>query len=187
MSATMTELRSSLDEGILTLTFERPESLNSLSTTLLDELAAAALGAADDAGVRCVVLRGAGRCFSSGGALEGDPSQVDVRQALIDHYNPAALALYELTADRALAVGLVNYVVPDPELETATRALARRLADGPYALRQIKRQLRVAASHDLAEQLAFEADVQGVVSKSHDCIEGVEAFLARRAPQFTGR
>jgi 2-(1,2-epoxy-1,2-dihydrophenyl)acetyl-CoA isomerase len=110
-------------------------------------------------------------------------------QRLVGGSLAAELALLgeDISASRALAIGLVNYVVPDAELTDATRNLARRLADGPYAQGQIKRQLRAAAIHDLGDQLAFEADVQGAVSKSHDCVEGVQAFLQRRTPQFTGR
>jgi enoyl-CoA hydratase/carnithine racemase len=48
------------------LVLDRAEKRNALNTALMSELREAARGATDDPGVRCVVLRGAGPCFSAG-------------------------------------------------------------------------------------------------------------------------
>jgi 2-(1,2-epoxy-1,2-dihydrophenyl)acetyl-CoA isomerase len=56
--------------GVLTLTLNRPEKLNALNEEMTDALLAAFADAAVDASVRAVVLRGAGRGFSSGQDLE---------------------------------------------------------------------------------------------------------------------
>ena len=59
-------LLSDLSEGILTLTLNRPEKLNAVSYELLRETAAAIDELNEEAAVRVVVIRGAGRAFSSG-------------------------------------------------------------------------------------------------------------------------
>src|SRR5215218_3281472 len=58
-----------LADGVLTLTLNRPESLNALNAPLVIELRAALDAATRDAEVGVIVLRGAGRGFSAGGDL----------------------------------------------------------------------------------------------------------------------
>ena len=53
-------------DGLSTLTLNRPDKMNSLSLELFETLAAHIASIASSAEVRCVVLRGAGRCFSTG-------------------------------------------------------------------------------------------------------------------------
>jgi 2-(1,2-epoxy-1,2-dihydrophenyl)acetyl-CoA isomerase len=90
MATTASQLvLAAVDEGVLTLTLNRPEKLNALSPELMDELADALRRASDD-GVRCVVLTGSGRAFSAGGdvyANAGAPDR-DLRRILHDHYAP---------------------------------------------------------------------------------------------------
>lgn len=62
-------LLSTLKNGILTLTLNRPERLNALDVPLFDRLRDACAAAATDPAVRVVVLRGAGRAFSAGGDI----------------------------------------------------------------------------------------------------------------------
>lgn len=59
------------DGPIVTLTLNRPESLNSMNPDLLNTLAELGAKAADDASVRCVVITGAGRAFCAGGDVKG--------------------------------------------------------------------------------------------------------------------
>src|SRR4029450_11450419 len=58
-----------LEQGVLPLTLNRPDSLNALSAPLVIDLRAALEAAAPDAAVGAIVLRGAGRGFSAGGDL----------------------------------------------------------------------------------------------------------------------
>ncbi|BAK67146.1 enoyl-CoA hydratase [Sphingobium sp. SYK-6] len=86
-------LISSLQEGVLTLTLNRPERLNALSTELL----AALTHALDDgvaAGARAVLLTGAGRAFCAGADLAGSGGVVrDLGETLATYYHPLFLRL----------------------------------------------------------------------------------------------
>jgi 2-(1,2-epoxy-1,2-dihydrophenyl)acetyl-CoA isomerase len=91
-------------------------------------------------------------------------------------------------ADRALALGIVNRVVPDARLEEETMALAARLARGPrVAHRYIKRNMNAAESGSLAEVLDLEAWHQARTGATEDHREGARAFAERREPVFRGR
>ena len=92
-----TELLAERDEGVLTLTLNRTASLNSLTPGVLDGIREQVEGAADDDDVRCIVLAGAGRAFSSGAALKGTSvEEFDPEPMLLEHYNPAILAMQKL-------------------------------------------------------------------------------------------
>lgn len=93
-----------------------------------------------------------------------------------------------LAAREALEWGMVNRIVPDADLMTETTRLATELANGaPLALGAAKRLLRVSATVSLEEQLEREADSIVELAQSADGHEGIEAFVAKRAPMFEGR
>ena len=90
-----------------------------------------------------------------------------------------------MSADELLGMGLVNWVVPDGELEDRAMALARRLADGaPVAQQEIKRLLRGAFARDIDAQIAAEAESMGRTALTEDYAEGLRAILDRRPPRF---
>lgn len=92
-----------------------------------------------------------------------------------------------IPAAQALTLGLVHRVVEAEKLSEATNVLARQLADGPTkGLGLTKRALNAAYDNDLLQQLEYEAQLQGVAGHTKDHTEGVQAFLAKRAPNFTG-
>lgn len=66
----MSELLETLDNGILTLTFNRPDRRNGMTVSLSNMFVSAVARAAEDPAVRCVVLTGAGNTFSAGGDME---------------------------------------------------------------------------------------------------------------------
>jgi 2-(1,2-epoxy-1,2-dihydrophenyl)acetyl-CoA isomerase len=80
------------DGAVMTIAFNRPDSLNALTVEVADELSAA-LRLAEDPGVRAVVLTGAGRAFSSGADLKTPSPHVmenglpDLGQNLRGHFN----------------------------------------------------------------------------------------------------
>jgi 2-(1,2-epoxy-1,2-dihydrophenyl)acetyl-CoA isomerase len=91
-------------------------------------------------------------------------------------------------AEQAEAWGLIHRAVPDDQLMAEALALATRLAEGPtVALAAMKRSLAAALDGSFADVVAIEADGQRLAGGTADAIEGGQAFLAKRKPQFTGR
>lgn len=92
------------------------------------------------------------------------------------------------SAETAEQWGLVHQVVPAEQVLPAARALAERLAAGPTAaFRAMKTVLATAATDSLEDTLALEARLQAELGQTADHREAVEAFLGKRAPEFTGR
>src|SRR6266571_8996790 len=93
-----------------------------------------------------------------------------------------------LDAQQALALGLVNRVIPDARLEEETLALATRLARGPrIALRYMKRNLNAAETGTLKELLDLEAWHHSRCGMTEDHREAAKAFVEKREPVFKGR
>ncbi|WP_344690525.1 enoyl-CoA hydratase-related protein [Blastococcus jejuensis] len=91
-------------------------------------------------------------------------------------------------AETAEQWGLVHRVVPAEDVLSEATALAQRLASGPTAAyRAVKTVLASAATDSLEDTLALEARLQTRLGQTADHLEAVEAFLAKRAPEFTGR
>jgi len=91
-------------------------------------------------------------------------------------------------AQEALAIGLVNEVVPPDQLAERVTALATEIARGPsLAIELDKRLVREAASRSLEEQIELEQFLQGYTSTSEDAREGRQSFLEKREPVFKGR
>jgi 2-(1,2-epoxy-1,2-dihydrophenyl)acetyl-CoA isomerase len=90
-------------------------------------------------------------------------------------------------APLALEWGLINRVVPAADLEAEASALAERLAAGPtrsYA--GTKRQLNAWLYTGIDEQLELEAQIQREQAATDDFVEGVTAFVQKRAAAFKG-
>lgn len=94
----------------------------------------------------------------------------------------------KLPAPQAEQWGLIWKCVDDDRLDAEVDALATRLAAMPTrALGFIKHAFASAATQTFSAQLDLERDMQAELSRSHDYLEGVEAFLQKRAPRFQGR
>lgn len=93
-----------------------------------------------------------------------------------------------VSADEALSLGLVDEVVPADDFEATWKERAAKLAAGPtraYAL--TKELLNAAAERSLEDQLDAEVEAQTAAGKTQDHLEGVQAFLSKRPPDFQGR
>jgi 2-(1,2-epoxy-1,2-dihydrophenyl)acetyl-CoA isomerase len=260
----MADLIETLENGIATLTLNRPERLNALSTDIRTGLLEALERLGHDKAVGCIILTGAGRGFCAGGDVksmgERSTAGFEHRAAGIQFSNripmlmrtipktiiamvngvavgaglSTALAcdlriaarsarfgtgflkiglsgdwggswtltrligtakareLYLLgdmvSAEEALALGMVNRVADDADLATATSAIARRIADLPQiAVGYTKRNLHAAETGDFQTVLDLEAFNQARCSQTEDHREAVKAFTEKRRPAFLGR
>jgi 2-(1,2-epoxy-1,2-dihydrophenyl)acetyl-CoA isomerase len=94
-TTTDTDLLTERAGGVLTLTLNRPDSLNSLTPGVLDGIREGVESAADDDEIRAIVIGATGRAFSSGASLK-DGGTFDPEPMLLDHYNPAIMAMQRL-------------------------------------------------------------------------------------------
>ncbi len=251
--------------GVAILTLDRPEVLNAFDDDLGFETLDAVRRASDDTSIRCIVITGAGRAFSSGedlGALQADYDSGQpppLGNTLTNRYNPlirairaapkpvlavingvaagagASIALAcdfriasekaklvlafvkvglvpdsgglwflsrmvgtsrawelaatgePLSAEEASTCGIVHRLVSPEEFDAAWRAWAEELAAGPtlaYAL--TKKLLNASTIMALDEQLDLEVDAQTEAGSTADHLEGVQAFLGKRRPEFKG-
>jgi crotonobetainyl-CoA hydratase len=93
-----------------------------------------------------------------------------------------------IDADRALALGLVNKVVPAGELMNEAIALAERIAaNAPLAVRYSKRVMKEAAELPEHEGWKINTEAVGVVFSSADAQEGPIAFAEKRPPKWQGK
>lgn len=93
-----------------------------------------------------------------------------------------------LTAQGALACGLVSRVVPADQLLDEARALAARIAaNPPHAVRMTKRLIRESRLAGLSTLLEASAAAQAVCHTTADHREAVDAFLEKRLPRFAGK
>lgn len=93
-----------------------------------------------------------------------------------------------IDAKEAAAVGLVNRVLPESELDAFVDSWAAELAAGPpIALAMTKRMLNNSFNVTLEEALDDEGVAQTVNLGTADNREAVTAFLAKRPPRFEGR
>jgi 2-(1,2-epoxy-1,2-dihydrophenyl)acetyl-CoA isomerase len=261
-----TMLLKERDGGVLTLTLNRPASLNAFTHDLLADLFATLRASHDDASVRCIVITGAGeRAFSAGADVKagggwGEPDEDRLYRSTRDYYStifsvvrgvekpiiaslngvaagaglslalacdlriaadsagfvgafirigitpdsgatlsaPLLLGLgraaevlwsgRRVYADEALRLGLVNRVVAQGELRSATHLWAQELAALPtVAIGLTKRAFNRALLPHMDEILDLEARSVARTSLTHDAGEGMAALLEKREPRFTGQ
>jgi 2-(1,2-epoxy-1,2-dihydrophenyl)acetyl-CoA isomerase len=258
----MAKIEWTVADGVATVTLNRPEVLNALDREAKASLLEALRAVDRDAGVRVVVLRGAGRAFCAGEDLKSHVGEEgrSLGESLREGYNPIVRRLRDLSkptiaqvngvaagagfslalacdlrvassearfisvfsnialvpdsglsyhlprlmglgraleaaftarpipADEALALGLVNRVVPPAELDDAVAELAGRLAHGPTQAYVRTRQAMLRGLEvSLDELLDYEAALQELQGRTADHREGVAAFLEKRPPRFQGR
>jgi 2-(1,2-epoxy-1,2-dihydrophenyl)acetyl-CoA isomerase len=255
-----------VQNGVCTITLNRPDVLNALNEKLNYELKDAFTQAGADASVRVVVLTGAGRGFCSGADLKSEAAfqsgggERSLADAVRNRYNPMILSIrnlpkpvigrlhgvaagagcslalacdllvaseeavlaeifigiglvmdagstwflprlvgpmkaFELAtmgtkvgAKEALSLGLVNKVVPADQLDAVVAQVAGYYATAPTrAVGLIKQMLQKSYGFTLEEMLEWEAQCQDAAGRTQDHREGVQAFLEKRKPNFTGR
>ncbi len=259
------ELLSSTENGVLTLTLNRPQVLNSLTHGMMKGIRKTFKKAASDPAVRVIVLTGSGRAFCAGADLGDLKKMYEAGEApplgeeLRKYFNPmvreiratekpviavvnglaagagASLALAcdlkicvpsakfisafiqvglipdsgfshmlthtlglglalehawtakPITASRAEQFGMVNRVVAVEDLEHELDDLIQSLVRVPAkAVGLTKRLLTASMDKEFDAQLEYEAQIQEILGRTEDHLEGVNAFLESRKPKFTG-
>lgn len=250
-----------IQNGIATITLNRPDVFNAFNDEMSYELQDALKQVEKDSAVRVVVLTGSGKAFCSGqdlkaAAAAGNRSFMD---SLHKRYNPIIRAMRNMpkpilcklngvaagagcslalacdmiiasenaslievfinvglvldsgssyflprlvgsnkafewatmgtkvSAAEAAQYGVVNKVVKAEELDEAVNQIAAYYASAPTkAIGLMKKMLNKSFHSDLETMLDYEAYCQEIAGNSSDNKEGVQAFLEKRKPNFTG-
>ena len=254
-------LISSIENGIATLSLNRPDSLNAFNAEMRRELLLALQAAIANDDVRVVILRANGRAFCAGADLtEIHPEGQTVEQRLNNEYKPMLLEIIEspkpvigavqgaaagigcalamscdliimssnafyyqafsalgivpdggitwhlprqigskrayemmitgerLHADECLALGLVNRVVANDQLDAEAEALAKKLLSrAPLSMQYTKEAIRRATDLSLADTISMEGQLQQLLYQTEDYAEGKAAFLEKRKPVWKGK
>lgn len=126
--------------------------------------------------VRWAIMPGAG-------GTQRLPRAVGITRAL-----EMILTAEPIDAQEALRAGLINRIVPLPELAPAAHALAEALCErGPLALRAAKEAVIRGLSLPLPDGLRLEAFLSGTLRGTEDAAEGPRAFAEKRKPSFKAR
>jgi enoyl-CoA hydratase/carnithine racemase len=92
-----------------------------------------------------------------------------------------------VAAARARELGLINRVVPEPDLQAATGALAAQIAaKSPLTVAIGKEAFYRQAEMDLAHAYEYTSEVMTRNMLARDAEEGIDAFLTKRKPHWTG-
>ena len=93
-----------------------------------------------------------------------------------------------VSSEKAEALGMIYAVYEDAEFESKTLELARSIAAMPTkGLGYTKRLLNQSFNNSLEDQLDLEAATQSLSAHADDHKEGIQAFLGKRTPKFTGK
>ena len=92
-----------------------------------------------------------------------------------------------LGADDAADIGLIAFAVPTDELDALVAKWAAKLANGAQtAIRYTKATLNIGLRQQLASMVDAGFALETVSSRTKDHAEAVNAFVAKRKPNFTG-
>ena len=93
-----------------------------------------------------------------------------------------------IRGEECLALGLINWVVPEEELEQRTSEIAARLASGPsHALDGMKQNLLRAPHEDLSTSMYAEVPLHKATGLTEDHVAAIRAFVAKEKPDFSYR
>ncbi len=122
---------------------------------------------------------------AAGLSPDGGSSYILPRLIGIRRTTELMLTNRRLSADEALDWNLINQVVPDDELEATVQKMALTLANGPtQAFATVKKLMLSTFDNSLETQMELEGRAIAASAKSPHGIEGINAFLEKRKPNF---
>ncbi|WP_326731546.1 enoyl-CoA hydratase/isomerase family protein [Streptomyces phaeochromogenes] len=137
--------------------------------------------AADDARIGDFHIRRA--LFGGAGPIYRVPRMIGIRKT-----KELMLTGKLLSGREATAFGLINESVPAGELDEAVSDFIGQLTDkSPFQMRITKMTIDRSLDADIHSLMVMEHLAVGVTLNSHDAAEGVDAFLEKREPKWTGR
>jgi len=93
-----------------------------------------------------------------------------------------------ITAEEAFKLGMINRVVPEDQLMPAAKEIAKKIATkSPAALKLAKQAINYGMQTSLESGLKYEYELYSLSLSLEDKLEGVNAFIEKRAPKFVGR
>ncbi|MCD6152418.1 MAG: enoyl-CoA hydratase/isomerase family protein [Syntrophobacterales bacterium] len=92
-----------------------------------------------------------------------------------------------IDAAEAERIGLVNSVVSKEDLMDEAIKLAGRISKGPASINLAKQAINKAFDLEMNDALEFSSKLYGDVYNTRDSREGINAFLEKRKPEFTGK
>ncbi|MBL4906510.1 MAG: enoyl-CoA hydratase/isomerase family protein, partial [Sneathiella sp.] len=121
--------------------------------------------------------------FPGGGSTVRLPVQLPYAKAM-----ELLLTGETIPSEEALALGFLNYVVPEQEVLNKAREIALKIAaNGPIAVKAIRASARACLGLEEKEALRLENKFSGPVFQTEDAREGPRAFKEKRKPVFKGR
>lgn len=170
-----------------------PRAFRDLEVPIIAAVNGHAIGVGNDIACLCDIRIASSQAkfaasFIKMGLIPGDGGAWLLQRAV--GFSKAAEMIYTgdvLTAEEALACGLVSRVVEPERLLDEALALAERIAANPArSLRMAKRLLMTGQDCTLDTVLEMSAAMQAIAHETVDHAEAVDAFLEKRPPQFTG-
>ncbi len=119
--------------------------------------------------------------FPGGGSTVRLPAQLPYAKAM-----ELLLTGDLITAEEALALGFLNYVTDDP-MQKAMEIAEKIAANGPIAVKAIRRSARECLGKPEREALRIENEISAPVFQTEDAKEGPRAFMEKRQPEYHGR
>jgi enoyl-CoA hydratase/3-hydroxyacyl-CoA dehydrogenase len=93
-----------------------------------------------------------------------------------------------VSVERAAQWGLIDHVYENDTFEQEVQAFAEKLAArAPIAVRLAKQIMNAGADCSLEAALLMEREAFGLLFSTEDMLEGVNAFLSKKKPEFKGR
>jgi len=203
----MSEILSSLENGVLTLTINRPEKMNALTRSMYAGLANGLNDAAGDFGIRAVVITSAGDHFTAGNDINdfmnnpptSDDSEVaQFLAALLNFPKPEAGSSYlfpqlvgyqraarifmtgeSFDADAAIEMGLATAKDSDP-LAHAMKIAEHIAEQPPQAIINTKALLKARNHDSVAAVMKAEFEIFAMALQSEEAMEAFMKFMSKK-------